>query len=52
MTGKHSNDHHHLVTDTKSRTGSLIETPPQETVEKIFGSNNRKAVRLQKRYHI
>lgn len=52
MTGKHSNDHHHLVTDTKSRTGSLIETPPQEIVEKIFGSNNKRAVRLQKRYHV
>lgn len=44
MTGKHSNDHHPLVTETKNRTGSLTETTPQEIVEKIFRSNNRKAM--------
>lgn len=53
MTGKHSNDHHPLVTETKSRTGSLTETTPQEIVEKIFRSNNRKPMLLQKKkYHI
>lgn len=48
MTGKHSNDHHPLVTETK-RTGSLTETTPQEIVEKIFRSNNRKPMLLQKK---
>lgn len=34
MNGKHSNDHHPLVMEAKSRTCSLTETTPQEIVEK------------------